>query len=129
MEASSEPEIIDLTGLSESSDEGGEDGDEEDSQSSSGSSSSGVEISLDDTSRARLHEAISTVSEDRLRRIIDTLVDTMPAVEEVMTRELITLKRKTLDIVSRWATCSNCEEEFDVGAEREHDECSFHPGM
>lgn len=145
---SSEPEVIDLTGLSDSSDDEEEndaereedgpgerndpdaddDDDESSSQRSFDSSSSNVEITLDETSRARLHDAISTVSEERLRRIVHTLANTVPAAEEALILELITLKRKTQDVVSRWEICGNCDQEFDVSARREEEECLFHPG-
>ena len=69
-----------------------------------------------------------TVSEGHLRRIVRTLADTVPAAEEALTLELITLKRKTREFVSRWEICENCEAEFDVASERREEECSFHPG-
>ncbi|KAF8071642.1 hypothetical protein FPV67DRAFT_1577635, partial [Lyophyllum atratum] len=127
------PEVIDLTGLSDSSDEEedeDESGEEEGSESSSSSQGedSDVEVPVDGTSRARLHEAIATVGEERLRRILAHLVDSYPAVEDALTRELVTLKRKTQDVVSRWDMCSNCDEEFDTGTRREEEECTFHPG-
>jgi len=125
------PEVIDLTGLSDSSEEEEEEnesGDEEESGGRSSSEDEDVEVPVDGISRARLHEAIARVSEERLRQILVHLVDTFPAVEDVLTRELVTLKRKTQDVVPRWETCSNCDEEFDMGTRREEEECSFHPG-
>ena len=143
-------EVIDLTGLSDSSSSdlgdddrqrGGSDGDEDDRSSTS----SGFEITLDETTRVRLHDAISTVGEERLRRVVHALANTVPAAEEALIRELITLKRKVRDedgneeslngngvpaavVVPRWETCGNCGEEFDVGGVRGDEECAFHPG-
>lgn len=126
-------DVIDLTELSDSPDEEDDDaelrGDEEETRSSS----SGVEITLDETSRARLHEVISNVDERRLRHVMHMLANTIPAAEEVLMRELITLKRKSCDdrelmVVARWETCAQCDEEFDVSRKREDKECCFHPG-
>ncbi|KAF5379786.1 hypothetical protein D9615_005701 [Tricholomella constricta] len=131
MEAT-EPEVIDLTALSDSSEEEEEEDsgheDELDDEAKSESDEETIEVPVDRTSRARLHEAIAAVSEERLRRILSHLVDTIPAVESALTHELVMLKRKTQDVISRWEACSNCDEEFDMGTRREEDECSFHPG-
>ncbi|GLB44898.1 hypothetical protein LshimejAT787_1802350 [Lyophyllum shimeji] len=132
MEAT-KPEVIDLTGLSDSSEEEEDDedesGDEEHTESSSSrDEDDDIEVPVDGTSRASLHEAIARVSEQRLRQIVAQLVDTFPAVEGALTRELVTLKRKPYDVVPRWETCSNCDEEFDMSTRREEEECMFHPG-
>jgi len=149
--AESEPiEVIDLTGLSDSSsdDDRQHDGSDDDEDGDDRSStSSGFEITLDETARARLHDAISTVSEERLRRVVHALANTVPAAEEALIQELITLKRKARDedgdeeapngngnrvpagvVVPRWEMCGNCGEEFDVGDVRGNEECVFHPG-
>ncbi|KAI0671553.1 hypothetical protein C8Q78DRAFT_972915 [Trametes maxima] len=31
-------------------------------------------------------------------------------------------------MASRWVTCTNCDEEYDVGAERDPEECRYHTG-
>ena len=149
--AESEPiEVIDLTGLSDSSSSDLGDGDRhrdrsDEDEDDRSSTSSGFEITLDETTRARLHDAISTVSEERLRGVVHALANTVPAAEEALIRELITLKRKVRDedgdeenpngngvpaavVVPRWETCGNCGEEFDVGDVKRDEECVFHPG-
>ncbi|KAG6817277.1 hypothetical protein H0H87_010939 [Tephrocybe sp. NHM501043] len=123
-----EPEVIDLTGLSESESEEEELEDVDDEGSEQISSEDDAEIPLDATSRARLLDAIENMSESRLRRVLNDLIDAMPLVEETLIGQLLTLKRKTHDIISRWETCCNCDEEFDMTARRENEECSFHPG-
>ncbi|KAG6864767.1 hypothetical protein C0991_007261 [Blastosporella zonata] len=122
-----EPEVIDLTGLSESESEEEEE-ELEDQLSEQSSSDDDGEVPLDATSRARLHEAIENLSEGRLRRVLNDLVDSIPVVEETLIGQLLTLKRKTHDIVSRYETCCNCDEEFDMTSHRKEGECSFHPG-
>jgi hypothetical protein len=133
MTDSSGPEVIDLTGLTESSEEDDEEDDGSESSSSQGGSDDDgdddeEEVTINELSRARLHDAILTVSESRLRQVLRNLVETIPAVEVALTSELVTLKRKTRDIVSRWEACTNCDQEFDVHEERENEECIFHPG-
>lgn len=129
MADSSGPEVIDLTGLSESS-EGSdeEDGSSENSSSQGSSNDDEEELAINELSRVQLHDAISTVNESRLRQILSNLVETIPAVEVALTTELVTRKRKTREIVSRWETCANCDQDFDVNEEREDEECIFHPG-
>ncbi|KAG5353037.1 hypothetical protein C0989_011005 [Termitomyces sp. Mn162] len=131
MPQETEPEIIDLTCLSESE---SEEEDEEDLDSEQASDESSLdddiaEVPLNATSRKRLRDAIGELGEDRLRRILSDLVDTIPEVEETLTSQLLTLKRKTRDVIYRWETCTNCDEEFDTASRREEEECSFHPGM
>lgn len=130
MPQETEPEIIDLTGLSESESEE-EDEEELDSEETSEESSSGDdirEVQVNTTSREQLRDAIRDMGEDRLRRLLSSLADTIPEVEETLTRQLLTLKRKSQDIIYRWETCTNCNEEFDMATRREEEECSFHPG-
>ena len=129
----SEAEVIDLTGLTDSSDSSSEDGREvemggEEGGSEHGSDASEIEIVLNEETRSQLQSAISTVSETRLRQLLKILVETDITVEAALTRELVTLKRGTQRIVSRWETCGNCEEEFDTNTIREDTECNFHPG-
>ncbi|KAG5644658.1 hypothetical protein DXG03_008040 [Asterophora parasitica] len=152
--AAIEPDIIDLTGLSDSSEEeegdrdeededelGDEDesGDEDGSESSTADEHIGdasessttdehIQVPVDNSTRAQLREVIASVNEERLRQVLTRLVDTVPAVENALLRELVTLKRKSQSVISRWEICSNCEEEFDMETEREEEECSFHPG-
>ncbi|KAG7444752.1 uncharacterized protein BT62DRAFT_981521 [Guyanagaster necrorhizus] len=125
-------EVIDLTELTDSSDDGEDlDADQDDSQSSSedeDGSSEGGEVAIDATSRAALHQAISSVSERQLRQVIANLVDTVPAVERAMTRELVSFHLRSREAAPRWETCGNCGEEYDLEVKREPNECNFHPG-
>ena len=124
-------EVIDLTGLTDSSSEDGrevgmnaeEGGSEDDSDGSE------IEITLNEETRSQLQNAISTVSETRLRQLLKFLVETDKTVEAALTRELVTLKRGTQKIVPRWEACRNCEKEFDTNTIREDTECDFHPGQ
>jgi hypothetical protein len=126
-------EVIDLTGLTDSSDSSSEDGREvgmngEEGGSEDGSDASEIEITLSEETRSQLQCAISTVSETRLRQLLKFLVETDKTVEVALTRELVTLKRGTQSIVPRWETCRNCDKEFDTNTIREDNECNFHPG-
>ena len=129
----SSEEVIDLTGLTDSSDSSSEDGREvemngEEGGSEDGSDASEIEITLNKETRSQLQSAISTVSETRLRQLLNILVETDKTVEAALTRELVTLKRGTQKIVPRWEACRNCDEEFDTNTIREDTECNFHPG-
>ena len=129
----SSEEVIDLTGLTDSSDSSSEDGKEvgmngEEGGSEDGSDASEIEITLNEETRSQLQSAISTVSETRLRQLLKFLVETDKTVEAALTRELVTLKRGTQKIVPRWEACRNCNEEFDTNTIREDTECNFHPG-
>ena len=131
--SSGKVEVIDLTGLTDSSDSSSEDGREvgmngEEGGSEDGSDASEIEITLNEETRSQLQSAISTVSETRLRQLLKILVETDITVEAALTRELVTLKRGTQKIVPRWETCGNCDEEFDTNTIREDTECDFHPG-
>jgi 2-polyprenyl-6-methoxyphenol hydroxylase-like FAD-dependent oxidoreductase len=128
-----EAEVIDLTGLSDSSSEseheqGDNNAQDEDSGSEGSSDVSEIELHLDEVSRSQLHAAIATVSEARLRHVLKNLIDTDQAVEIALTREFVTVKRETRAVVPRWERCMNCDAEYDVNAAQEDDECSFHPG-
>jgi len=127
-EIPNEVEVIDLTGLSDSSDEHESDQEAEESGSEHGSETSEIEITLNEDTRAQLQKAIATVSETRLRSLLRVLVESDIALEATLTRELVTLKRGTQDIVPRWESCANCNEEFDINTLRENAECVFHPG-
>ncbi|KAG5653643.1 hypothetical protein H0H81_011745 [Sphagnurus paluster] len=130
-----EPEVIDLTTMSDSSEDEEDDDDEEEEEDQLENEieevdeqDGEVQVPVDAASRALLHAAIAAVREERLRQIVLNLAENFPIVEGTLIRELVTLKRRTQEMVPRWETCSNCEEEFDIGAERNPDECSFHPG-
>ncbi|PPQ63568.1 hypothetical protein CVT24_004865 [Panaeolus cyanescens] len=125
---SSEVEVIDLTGVSDSGSERDDDDEHEEEGSEEGSDTSEIEIVLNETTRAQLQDAIATVSESRLRQVLKNLVQTEVMVEAALTREFITLKRGTHDVVGRWECCANCGDEYDVNTLREEDECVFHPG-
>ncbi|PPQ88473.1 hypothetical protein CVT25_011919 [Psilocybe cyanescens] len=132
--ANNEVEVIDLTGLSDSSESEDNDGMEGDtgeeggSDSESGSDASEIEITLNAETRAQLQTAIATVSETRLRQLLKFLVESDVMMEATLTRELVTLKRETQEVVPRWETCVNCDDEFDTNTLREEAECVFHPG-
>ncbi|KAG6895968.1 hypothetical protein C0992_011222 [Termitomyces sp. T32_za158] len=128
MPQETEPEIIDLTGLSESDSE--EEDEEHDSEETSEESTDDDirEVPVNTTSREQLCDAIRELGQDRLRRVLISLVDEIPEVEETLTKQLLTLKRKSQDIIYRWETCINCDQEFDMATRREEEECSFHPG-
>lgn len=123
-----EVEVIDLTELTGSSEE--EDGVHDDSSSSSSSSDSDVEeIVLDRQSRALLHSAVASASENRLRRVLVDIIERVPEAEKLALNALVTRKRKTSGLASRWETCERCEEEFDSSARRSAKECTYHSGM
>ena len=124
-------EVIDLT-LSDVS-ESDEDEEEVELQQRSDSpggesDASEIEITLGETTRSQLQNAIATVSEARLRTILSRLVQTELAVEISLTRELVTIKRGSQDVVQRWEACRHCDDEYDTNTAREDDECIFHPG-
>ncbi|KAG6906175.1 hypothetical protein DXG01_015438 [Tephrocybe rancida] len=116
-----ESEVIDLTGLSESESEEEEEEEHYDESGEQSSSDDDAEVPVDADSRLQLYEAIENLGEDRLKRVLIDLVS-IPVVEERLTRQLLTLKRKMHDVVSRWETCGNCGEEFDMASRRESDE-------
>ncbi|KAF6765904.1 hypothetical protein DFP72DRAFT_704 [Ephemerocybe angulata] len=127
-EAGQASEVIDLTALSDSSD-GERDGrDDDEGDSEDGSDVSEVEIHLNEETRGQLCKAIATVSEARLRHVLENLIRTDQAVEIALTREFVTVRRETRHVVPRWEQCVNCDEEYDVNREREEDECQYHPG-
>jgi hypothetical protein len=122
-----EPEVIDLTTISESSSEDG-DGVANGSLHDIESDMSEVEIHLNEETKNQLKNVINTVSATRLRQTLVELIDTEQAVEIALTKEFITLNRETHSIVPRWETCQNCNEDYDVNTQRDDDECFFHPG-
>ncbi|KAF9016606.1 hypothetical protein BDZ89DRAFT_1141319 [Hymenopellis radicata] len=80
------------------------------------------------SSRAALHKALSSASEPHLRRVIAALVDRVPAVEQALAQEFLVVHPQSRKVAAKWETCRNCGEEFEVDAEREAEECIFHPG-
>lgn len=92
---------------------------------------------IDDESLAQLLAAIETVSEARLRSILANLIDTNDAVQRALFNELVIVpaqhqeqkRRRAEPVVSRYVACANCDEEFDIGQEREEGECRYHPGQ
>ncbi|KAF9532629.1 hypothetical protein CPB83DRAFT_631578 [Crepidotus variabilis] len=125
-------EVIDLTALSDSDSdiEGRPAGRqyEDDNDSEAGSEDSAIEITLDEETRAQLLTAIATVSETRLRQIMRELIEIDITIEAALTKELVTVKRGTQNIVPRWETCAVCDDEYDTNTLRENTECIFHPG-
>jgi hypothetical protein len=126
-----EPEVIDLTILSDSSseDEGSDEPTNGTTRHENSSDTSEVEIHLNHDTRFQLKNVINTISTVRLRQVLIDLVDTEQAVEIALTRELITLNRETHNIVPRYEVCQNCGEDYDTNTEREQGECEYHPGM
>ncbi|KAJ3519798.1 hypothetical protein NMY22_g13037 [Coprinellus aureogranulatus] len=137
-----EHEVIDLT-LSDDEDSVSEEEDHEGSASEDGHDGSGdasdsdgggsdaseeIEIHLNEETRTQLRHAIATVSETRLRGLLNSLLETDQAVEIALTRELITVKRENKRVVPRWAVCVNCDAEYEVNMAQDEDECVFHPG-
>jgi len=122
-----EPEIIDLTTLSDSS---SADGDSATSGSlcNSDSDMSEVEIHLNEETRTQLKNVVDTIPAVRLREVLVRMIETEPAVEIALSKELITINRETRTIVPRWETCSNCQEDYDINTHREDGECQFHSG-
>ena len=126
------PEVIDLTALSDSSDSENKSSvprDDEDASIQEDSEGFEIEITLNNETRAQLLTAIATVSETRLRQLLNELIETDVTIEAALTRELVTVKRGTRNVVPRWETCSVCDEEYDTNTIREDTECIFHPGM
>jgi hypothetical protein len=111
------PEILDLTNLTDSSDD------------ENGSESEEIpEPNLDDISLTQLKNAIASVSEQRLREAVSRLVVTIPAAGHALMRELFAVQNQTRKVVSRWETCANCGEEYDAGEPRDEEECTYHSG-
>jgi hypothetical protein len=79
----------------------------------------------------KLQDAITTVSEARLRAIVAKLARSLPAAERILFAELVTTKPrqgKTQRVIQRWEECVNCGTEFDMSQGRESGECSYHSG-
>lgn len=125
-------EVIDLTELTDSSDDDEDLGATQDETQSSSEdesgSSEGSEVAVDATSRAALHQAIASIPETHLRQVISNLVDSVPAVEQAMTRELVSFDPRTRAVTPRWEICDSCGEKYDLEVNRESNECKFHPG-
>lgn len=83
---------------------------------------------IDDTSRAQLKLAVDNTPESRLRHVIKRLIDSNPAVEVALTEELVTVKKRSREVVIRWVICTNCDEEFDASTVRIDEECTYHEG-
>ncbi|KAF7330221.1 hypothetical protein MVEN_02459200 [Mycena venus] len=81
-----------------------------------------------EASRAQLRAAIYKVPEARLRHVLVGLADTVPAVYHALARELVVVSPTTRVVVPRWETCPNCGETYDVNADEDEEECTFHPG-
>jgi len=126
-------EVIDLTSLSDSDEENpktqGDDSDNDDSErASEGTEDSEIEITLNAETRAQLQKAIATISEARLRRLLTQLVETDTTIEATLSRELLTLGRRSQNVVPRWETCANCNEEYDINVSQLTPSCVFHLG-
>lgn len=118
-------EVIDLTSLSDSDAENIERRVEtDDSEESEGGE---IEVTLNTETRIQLRTAIATISEARLRRLLSQLVETDITIEAALSKELLTLPRRSRKVVPRWETCANCNEEYDTNV-RNAAVCVFHPG-
>ncbi|THH19238.1 hypothetical protein EW146_g1880 [Bondarzewia mesenterica] len=78
--------------------------------------------------RRQLLDAVRTVSAERLRSVVAKMVQTMPAAEQALMRELITVCRQPHEVDHSWETCANCGDNFDLGTRRREGECEFHSG-
>ena len=124
-------EVIDLTSLSDSDAENPKsqaDDNDAGPTSAEGSEDSEIEITLNAETRAQLQKAIATISEARLRRLLTQLVETDITIEATLSRELLTLARRSQSVVPRWETCANCNEEYDINLSQRSSSCVFHPG-
>lgn len=78
---------------------------------------------------AALEEAIRSVPPHRLQNSVTQLCQKIPAAAELLSSLLLTqpsaAKRK---LVTRWAMCENCKEEFDVAHNEDDEGCAFHGG-
>lgn len=91
---------------------------------------------IDEAAFTQLLLAIESTPETRLRTVLAKLVESDHAVQLALFEELVTIqseRRKhkrshSLTVVPRYVICANCDEDFDVGQEREEDECVYHPG-
>ncbi|KAF9266381.1 hypothetical protein L218DRAFT_64941 [Marasmius fiardii PR-910] len=125
-------EIIDLTALSD----GSEDEGETDGSGSEDDSSEDEEVVVDERSRAELRVALRSVSTTRLQEILMALVEQIPAVERAMTREFVGPRAKALkrnreeDEIGpkHLERCVKCHQEYDATVESENGACLFHPG-
>ncbi|KAG1770945.1 hypothetical protein EDD22DRAFT_864574 [Suillus occidentalis] len=88
-------EVIDLTNLPISDDEGGS------------------------VSYEELENAVYGMTEARLRKIVIRLADRIPAFRSALVKEAIVVSGKKRKAVPRWDVCANCEEEYEVSDERE----------
>lgn len=77
--------------------------------------------------KTRIQEAIQELSPERLRALLQELSDEFPDVEHKLAAEL-TYKRAGR-VRKRVEVCGHCDEEYDAAAEREDDECIYHPGL
>ncbi|KAF7977062.1 hypothetical protein HWV62_4848 [Athelia sp. TMB] len=127
-------EVIDLTDLpSDEEEDTTEDGAGFEQENEDEDSEPGV----DDASYAQLIMAIETAPEARLRTILAKLVESSHTMQHVLFDELVTVpsehrdnKRPRYELLApRYEICAKCDEEFDVGEEREEGECMFHTGQ
>ncbi|KAI9060985.1 hypothetical protein FKP32DRAFT_960351 [Trametes sanguinea] len=92
-----------------------------------------VPHALDDASRTRLHVAIATVPEERVREAFAALVDALPTVTERVFQMLVANRaedgrEEQQAGHSRSVECTKCGEEYDTGTPRQPRECRYHKG-
>ncbi|KAG2145352.1 uncharacterized protein EDB93DRAFT_1151899 [Suillus bovinus] len=97
-------EVIDLTNLPISGDEG-------------------VTVS-----REELENAVDSMTNARLRKIMIRLADRIPAFRSAFVKEAMVVNGKKRKAVPRWDVCANCKEEYDISGERDDEECCYHSG-
>lgn len=85
-------------------------------------------LAINAESRVQLYSAIATVSDQRLREVIAKLSKENTTLEKTLLKELVVTRKRSRTLGPRWEKCKHCKEEFDVNAEQEDDECSYHPG-
>lgn len=84
---------------------------------------------------SELKRAISSVRLERLQDTMLSLCRQIPGATEMLANTLLTpskskgavagTKRK---MVTRWVTCANCKEEFDVANNDDDEGCTYHDG-
>lgn len=86
-------------------------------------------VSITAQTRSKLHLAITTTPEARLRQIIRDLVDSNPELELELVQKLVTVKKKSRKVMPKWEQCTKCKESFDASLERDEEECTYHSGQ
>ncbi|KAI0784212.1 hypothetical protein C8Q75DRAFT_780533 [Abortiporus biennis] len=135
------PDVIDLTDLGDSDLD-----DDHDSERSV--------TPLDDQENQQLQVAIENTPQDRLRESLAYLALREPFVGRKLFEQLVVVREDggegdreaeaeggeadgdveelgpiPPELMTRWAVCANCGEDYDTGIPRADDECIYHPGI